>query len=142
MTEQLISFKTAKLAKEKGFYIPTLAYCFENGNVGLDYIGEGQFRNVLESDNHNKNGYYINRYSLPTQSLLQKWFREEHEIYIEVMWFGDKDTGVEWDYQISKILDSNPDLSHNYLNEWSDNRNFQTYEEALEEGLFQALKLI
>jgi hypothetical protein len=55
MEEQLISFETAKLAKEKGF---DFIYIIDN-----------------ELTNH----------SLITQSLLQKWLREKYDIHIEIL---------------------------------------------------------
>lgn len=112
MKEQLISFDTAKLAKEKGFNIWTeYQYVERNGNiiVSKDHISE-----IDEP--------------APTQSLLQKWLREVHNIHIEIR--------KEWEDGIY--------LGFEYLIEEEDGNTqgltYKTYEEALEVGLYQALK--
>jgi len=115
MKEQLITFETAKLAKEKGF--PKLEI---NGypQIASGYTKEGIETIVLDKS------YY---YQSPTQSLLQKWLREVHKIDV---WCERFSTEESWIWQCPKanrtrILDS-----------------YYTYEEALEKGLQEALKLI
>jgi len=104
MKEQLISFETAKLAKEKGCDIP-LYIPFDEVN-GVDIIC--------------------------SQSLLQKWIREKHKLDI---WMCK--TGKHGErYQAEDITDKN------LFCVWSSQNSFSTYEEALEEGLREALKLI
>jgi hypothetical protein len=95
MKEQLITFKTAKLAKEKGFDL----------------------------------NRHINDECSPTQSLLQKWLRDKHNIHLTVTSISQE----SWQYHITKIGDS---LGKNYIED------FYNYEEALELGLMEALKLI
>ena len=102
MKDQLISFKTASLAKEKGFQIMTINYAYVK---------------------------------MPTQSLLQKWLREEHNIHILVAATGFKDGSGSipnrYDVMYFKDICKNTfDSIH------------ETYEEALEEGLQQALILL
>lgn len=74
MEEQLITFETAKLAKDKGFDWIISDDKFYDYSGELDFTFQGYDEGVTE------NG----RTPAPTQSLLQKWLREEHEIYIEV----------------------------------------------------------
>ena len=91
MKKQLISFETAKLAKELGFPI-------------LDELESRYFYNISKyaprSPHHEvdteKNLYRKDitcsvfdideeikyHYEAPTQSLLQKWLREKHTIFI------------------------------------------------------------
>ena len=71
MTEQLISFETAKLAKEKGFDEQTVDfYQIKTKMIGF---GEGRYRyNTIKG--------FI---SAPTQSFLQTWLREKYSIYAE-----------------------------------------------------------
>tara|TARA_R110002012_G_C11328222_1_gene576686 strand:- start:196 stop:495 length:300 start_codon:yes stop_codon:yes gene_type:complete len=97
MKEQLISFETAKLAKEKGFNWPCLCYRQKSAVIGDETILE-----VMEGEKYyDWNSYpQVPFYSMPTQSLLQKWLREVYNVHIQI------------------------------------------YEEALEKGLFEALKLI
>ncbi len=75
MEEQLISFETAKLAKEKGFDI----ICQKGFNPNNGNIIEGNLWFVLNTLESN---YHI---QCPTQSLLQRWLREVHNIHIELL---------------------------------------------------------
>lgn len=114
MKEQLISFETAKLAKEKGFYIE-------------------------DQNNH------IPKYNLPTQSLLQKWLREVHNSFIEVGIHSPKNK-----YFTKKNLRYFVEINYygkNFNLEMTNKEDFlktniKSYEEALEIGLQEALKLI
>ena len=124
MNEQLISFETAKLAKEKGFggkELTTLNWYFRGGVLGnipcnnkADFCKEDEF-------------------SAPTQSLLQKWLREKHHLIIIVAYQYEYDS-TSYSYWIYKENNSLP------INQWVNDLN--TYEEALEMGLQEALKLI
>lgn len=87
MKENLINIKTAKLAKEKGFNIETLHFYCENRTcnyIETPYkysfeVNANQERLINgEIDNF---GYGIT-WSAPTQSLLQKWLREVHNIFV------------------------------------------------------------
>lgn len=131
MKEQLISFKTAKLAKEKGFNITNRNSYDEN--TGL----------MLPLDPHGHCYTLEGVCPAPTQSLLQKWLREEHNIHIKVDDFIDDETGIEWDYEIV-IIGTDLDERGNYipLISYDIERKFKTYEEALELGLEEALNLI
>ena len=76
MTEQLISFETAKLAKEKGF-IPsdgiTCKSYLQDGRVGYQTIWDLDLKYTCLEDH----------IIAVTQSLLQKWLREKYSIYAE-----------------------------------------------------------
>lgn len=68
---------------------------------------------------------------LPTQSILQKWLREEHNL--EVNAYGVRYTGdIKAIYYTYAINGAN--RLHTYR--------YNTYEEALEAGLFDALESI
>ena len=117
MEEQLISFETAKLAKEKGFDLEVRDSYWERGNDVIE-----------ERNNHANVNMLDSHYSAPTQSLLQKWLREEHKIHlVSAMTFGDQ-------YSFMVYKGNNPQPSH-ITDDGS-------YEETLEEGLKQSLKLI
>ena len=169
MEEQLISFETAKLAKEKGFNILTHSYYFEdrefkeNSLTGTNgYYGD-EYEFFLSEFNENwndkwltkKNGNrcfgcnkdkgYFETFSAPTQSLLQKWLRELHNCFIEV--------GIhspENKYFTKRNLRYFVKINYygkNFNIEMTDDEdylkiNIKTYEEALEIGLQEALKLI
>ena len=86
MEEQLISFETVKLAKDKGFDVDKyLSIDDENPkNINSNYNPQ------------NYQPWYLNI----TQSLLQKWLREEHNIHIN----------IEYDYSENHFEDHNPNL--------------------------------
>lgn len=131
MKEQLISFETAKLAKEKGF--KELCYYYYNNKKKMQepYLENGSstdtgFRVELEDLLEQHNNFYHNTFSAPTQALLQKWLRETHNSNIQI----HRLNGLYY----CKVK---------YFNTKSTNtKGFSTYEEALEEGLEESLKLI
>ena len=111
MREQLITFETSKLAKEKGFEDITDCTPFE----------------CVDTLKYPKGEVFVK----PTQSLLQKWLREEHDLDVNVMCLRYK----RYFYKIFKH-----DVMLIQLNDVV--ISYPTYEEALEEGLQEALKLI
>ena len=123
MQEQLISFETAKLAKEKGFNIPVI-YVFDDidGTLTASYV-----KNVFDLLKYNTS---IHKCSRPAQSLLQKWLRDKHCIHVEVIWV---DT-------LSDIYVYHISTTNNAIR--PDSIFYHSYEEALEQGLLEALKLI
>ena len=161
MKEQLISFETAKLAKDKGFNILQHSYYFEDGEFKENslkgtngYYGEEYEFNLSEfNENWNdkwltkktgdrcfgcsKQKGYLETFSAPTQSLLQKWLREVHNIEIYVHKFKPNGAYPKGYYCVSRPL-------IHYSNEVKDwiFTNFKTYEEALEVGLQEGLKLL
>ena len=69
MTEQLITFETAKLAKKAKVDIESYKFYTYRGDLCIDHI----------CANQNK---YDGSYGAYTQYLLQKWFRYIHNIHI------------------------------------------------------------
>lgn len=67
---------------------------------------------------------------LPTQFLLQKWLREKYNLHVEIQREEDG-----WIYRIYEFKCGNKSISRTW-------KLFCTYEQALEAGLFEALKLI
>ena len=129
MQEQLISFETAKLAKEKGFNIPVI-YVFDDidGTLTASYV-----KNVFDLLNYNTSMY---KCSKPTQSLLQKWLREKHKIQILIQHYthikdGELYAGFVYNPNIIYCASPGPVI-----------RKALTYEEALEICLHESLKLI
>lgn len=130
--EDLISNETAKLAKEKGF------------DWIVDYLYSPTEREepISCTDNWNK---YKNSYSLPTQSLLQKWLRKIGDIYVSINTItefrtysddpGDDEYIPVHKFRIIKNIDN---YKYDVI-EWSGS--YESYEEALEKGLQEGLKL-
>ena len=145
MQEQLVLYETAKLAKEKGFDWKVSLHYESNGNRFIDKV-ECNFNNVELIC------------SAPTQSLLQKWLREVHNIHIEVLpRYQPKKLNTEevlYSWAISCKPFDKYDGHNDVLNHWIGIHNgapyiedifyhvVKTYEEALEIGLYQALLLL
>lgn len=117
MAEEFVTLETAKLLKEKGFREDCMAF----------YTKDGLF----------KCNAYINTNVLklpsPTQSIAQKWLRDTKCLHIEIGYM----YGNYWIYDILTI--PNHDLVG-----LSDRPiiHYDTYEEALEAGIKEALRLI
>jgi hypothetical protein len=119
MQEQLIEFETAKLAKEKGF-----------GVSGENIYENGELLCEVEFKNWNNGTQCL---LAPTQSLLQKWLREKHKILVEATHF----TAEYFTYNLYKRDNTIYILKLGGLDNICN-----TYEEALERGLQESLKLI
>jgi hypothetical protein len=90
MKDQLISFDTAKLAKDKGFYIEP-----EDGH-SVSFVTRARERwTMFQTKRHIKKEYdKASSYALiTTQSSLQKWLRDEHSIFLESRQTALSDTG-------------------------------------------------
>lgn len=119
MKEQLVKKETALAAKEKGFDWECM---FQTDDKGSIYAG-------YESNNNLDN----NRVCLPTQSLLQKWLREKHKIdVIPTM----SEFSRTYGYKVYYVKDGRTHVNNQMFTK------YETYEQALEVGLQEALKLI
>lgn len=93
MKDQIISFETAKLLKEKGFggkgYTTEWSYqrIPEKGDYFLSETPENNKSVFNGTKGIYENGY--EGYSAITQSLLQKWLREVHNIEFVIKPFHD-----------------------------------------------------
>lgn len=123
MTEELVTLETAKLLKEKGFN----EYC----------------KNVIDIDNILKVTLYRTNsnlpkqcFSLPTQYLAQRWLRETKNLHIEIY-----RSAVGYGYAIVKA-DNGTWQEDDDSRGPNDGGLWDTYEEALEAGLVECLKLI
>jgi len=136
MKEQKVQFETAKIAKEKGFNEKSTHFYV----IGYREIKEDKV--IRKWGNYEDNTKLLQPVSLgkgqphlalaPTQCLLQKWLREEHNIIIYPILVAIYELDRGWGYE---IVDSN---GKNY----DENSFSKTCEEALEKGLIEALKLI
>lgn len=117
--KEICTYEAAKLAKKKGFNEKCYHYyqkgilesdgCFNRYNKGIDSIC-----------------------SAPTQSLLQRWLREEKGIHIAV--FPNMANSFEFDY----IVYIKGDKFWNPI--YTAHNDFATYELALEDALKYALE--
>lgn len=125
MIEELVTLETAKLLKEKGF----------NKFCSFAYIDE--YCNLMSVHTINS---LIDKmglgYSAPNQSFAQKWLRETKNIHICVY-----NCACGYGYEISKA-DNGTHIASSTYKGTNDGGEWDTYEEALEAGIFEALKLI
>ena len=129
MEEDLVGIEVAKLAKQKGFNIRTIKG-FDL--IGLDINISNIYRKIRPEVPLNFNNHKA--YSRPTQALLKKWLREIHNIQVYVHPYSlnqnHKMVGGIGFYEV--VVDK-------AVTTWS---GYNTYEEALEVGLLEALKLL
>ena len=131
MEDTRVTFETAKIAKEKRFpqepnrrKVPYYNYKGEfNGDV-TDFL-----RKYLREEDTSD----VESVSAPTQSLLAKWLRERYNIHVTSQ-IGNLDFINTYHHDI-RYIDKNKFIC-------KVKGNFKTYEEALEIGLQEALKLI
>ena len=133
MKEQIIEFETAKLANEVGFnskeYVRKL-YSLPTGRE-FHAVGAGYDMDI--------------NIEAPTQSLLQKWIRDEFNIHVFCVLHY---SGSSYIYQIQE-------LGHYFCPNFSDEYKLQyadspydtewerlSYEDMLEQGLVKALQYI
>ena len=126
MEDTRITFETAKLAKEKGFpqepnrlKIPYYNY---KGEFKGD-VSDWRIRKYIRGEDTSD----IEFVSAPTQSLLAKWLREEHNIHL-IAYKNINIDGYDWCYITTDGI--------------TNINSYKTYEEAYEIGLQEALKLI
>ena len=130
--EEICTYEVAKLAKEKGFNVPT-------STVKVEKI-EGTEKEVWDEEECR----YITQWEtrslrIPTQSLLQRWLREEKgiQIYIDSdLDFDDETFVYEWQIANKENFDNGGFEIHRYNSEES----HSTYELALEDALKYALE--
>jgi hypothetical protein len=135
MEETKVTFETAKLAKEKGFFDKNVY-----GEVRLSqthyYDNSGILHNIREAFD-SKDYDLKDCCNAPTQSLLQKWLREVHNIIVEPIFDETADDGFPWLLCIYKDKQEVITEEHPFFGDYFDN-----YEEVLEQGLQEALRLI
>ena len=130
MEDTLISFDTAKLAKEKGIDLYPFSiegYVIEefwNYKIGDNFCLILESEHLIYDDDIKKIAFAC------SQSLFQKYLREKHNIHIEIHVYPHLKSGI----YITYIHDKSGYEKTEF--------NFKTYEEALEFGLLDALKLI
>lgn len=140
-----VQFKTAKIAKEKGFKeqcfkyyndkgVLTSATCENGSSTDTDFSVE--FEDLL--DNFNEDCFRESICSAPQQSELQKWLREKHKIHIQVHLHIEGITATKYNlkyYVVGIKIRRNPDELFRLANN-------ESFEDTLEEGLLHALTLI
>ena len=123
--ESYVSRDTARMLKEAGFDVPCNSY------YELEY-GEAVRKDCIRPYDHNGFGDTI--CSRPTLALAARWLREVHH-YAICVWFS-KDH-EKWFYAHGDMDNMVFDTNYN-ISEFI----FDSYEEAFEAGMQEAIKLI
>jgi hypothetical protein len=138
--ETLITFKTAKLAKEKGFdiyqknvYVETLEHTLEMGRGG-DCTFPAQEPRIIK--NRGFDEWHIVHCQAPSQSVLTNWLLEKHELFVTVELAYN-----EWG-RYSAIIYKKAKDGKTAIVAVDGMAIFDNPIDAWEEGLFQALNLI
>ena len=121
--EEFVTLETAKLLKDKGFN----EYC-------KDIINHKGI--MMETIFRTSKDLPKLFYSCPTQSIAQKWLRETQNIHICVY-----NCACGYGYEISKA-DNGTHIASSVYEGPNDGGKWDVYEDALEAGLQEALKLI
>ena len=142
MEDEIVSFETAMLLKEKGFNEPCSHYYEDNDLYKLGYYhgeGTGFVRNNSPID-----GRLLcekMQCTAPTQSLAQKWLRETRNITFNANPHSNDGKII---YVVTiKVISSNKYIDFNVMMDTSNKAiMFDTYEDAIESGLKHCLKSI
>lgn len=121
MKDELVSRELAALLKLKGFDWECNKRFTVPDNMDLDMF---EMRESHVCSNWNALPLCV---SVPTQSLAQRWFRENHNMSVEV-WFSSSD-----DRWICDVWQMRPPCNFTGKVVF-----FKTYEEALQHGLMKA----
>ena len=122
--EEICTYEVCKLAKDKGFPQDPdkndhcLMYCWD----GLRNIHPLAMWIVWEMEEYD----HDNLYAAPTQSLLQRWLREEKGYYVYPYYDNNE---FKWTYS---IREKTGDM---WILLVGETPNFDKYEEAMEAGL-------
>lgn len=147
MELKLVDKEIAIQLKELGFDWKSRSY-YENDSLQYLEKDEGSYWNYNE-----KSRDKYNICSAPTQALVRKWFREIHDIHVEVNVEHSKTKDgnkLLYSYSVSSKenhylgIDSNLDVWIG-LYEIEDNKSYhirETYEEALNDCILEAIEVL
>lgn len=130
--EDYVSLETAKLLKEKGFD----EYCGAYYHLNWDDMTEDECFEVA-TDKDFKNSNNVHRVGAPALYEAQKWLLEKHNLFVEItaVALRGSDSPCGFSTNIFYKEDSDWELC-DCLNEYI------SYQEALDAGIQEALKLI
>ena len=124
ITEDYVSFETAKLLKEKGFD----EICF------TWYTGKGKFKQGKNTyDDYHMNHFQdmdVAKCSAPTLQMAMKWLREVHNLFVDIYY--DYDFREGYKFSIHKLTKGTT-LETN-------NENYSTYEQACDKAIKYCLE--
>lgn len=128
LSDEIIGFETAQLAKERGF-LQYCKYSYWEGDLtamtpGYYGMTENEYASYLKHPRH----------YAPSQALFARWLREVKNLHV----YADTcDNDGHWCFTVISII-MDTDSGIHYEPEDS----FDSYEEALEAGLYAALDFV
>lgn len=132
VTEDYVSFETAKLLKEKGFDAETehdMWYVVEKFSTGCHWNSCTYKVGDITREFDEKRCI-----AMPTLQMAMKWLRDVHKKVINVDYIDFFEHGEVWSYS---VLDRN---TFHEFTEKSESFTEHSYEEACEEGIKYCLK--
>lgn len=129
ITEDYVSFETAKLLKEKGFDVPTKYFFNTNG---LCCQGENSYNWNDDKDVDD----VCEDYSRPSIYVAMKWLRGVHNIFIDIVsrFSMNADKDVCFSYSCKKLIGTYKSCYEHSDGEW------WNYEEACEAAIKYCLE--
>lgn len=128
MIEEIVTLETAELLKAAGFEEKVRIF-YES--VGIK--GDFELFESYKAQNYNAN---VSSFSATTLYIAQKWLRETKNLHIPII-----RNACGYSYDICKA-DNGTHIAEGVFKGPNDGGQWDTYEEALEAGIFEALKLI
>lgn len=123
ITEQYVTFETARMLKEAGFDVPVHNFW----NYIREYV-EGRSDRAV---NFNRENHQTSR---PSQPLAVRWLQEVHKIHLFANYFFED---CDWFYVVEDLKELDPGIAIQ-----ANENSYKSAEEALEAGLQAILKLI
>lgn len=127
ITEDYVSFETAKLLKEKGFDSENVS---EFGGYYIDYYHNGQRVGIATESMMLNKTLEDWEYLRPTLQMVMKWLREVHHLTVDIFHFRD------WKVSIKTIPDDYFKADYSY----SELKPSGTYEQACEAAIKYCLE--
>jgi hypothetical protein len=143
--DQLVSVETAKLVESKEYVHISNHYYAEftkdvtimnSKDEEIILYKKGEIKPLDSNTIHAYSSYCNVLCGCYTQTAIQKWLRDVHDLHIVV----GHEILMKWFHLITIIAKKDKDYDINWCSKKNDK--FLTYEEALEDGLQEALKLI
>jgi len=126
ITEDYVSFETAKLLKEKGFDEP----CY------MAYVPTNRKHMMRNDAGHSNSMHPDDYYAVPTLQMAMKWLREVHKLSVRTRYDEVEDEKEHLYYVwFFDILSMNP-----YKTLVEPVQGYSTYEEACESAIKYCLK--
>ena len=134
ITEDYVSFETAKLLKDKGFCGQYYMYYVEDGKYICSDLNDikDYAKSIIQFD-------YLHRTKVPapTLQMVMKWLREVHHLYIQVM-LDSWALGGHMGYYV--VIQNTTSDFEMMLQDALDDVFYNTYEEACEAAIKYCLE--